>query len=231
MFSYAPQNDTADWRISVLVDTPGSWIEPWAERLVALLAPHHDVRLCRRQEDLVQGDFCFLLGCLNLLPQKALQMNGHNLVVHESDLPNGRGWSPVAWQVLQGKNEIPVCLFEAVDEVDAGPVYLRDFISLNGCELLPDIRLKQGVKTVELCLDFLQKWPLEPVPQVGEPSSYPKRSREDDRLDPHKSIAEQFDKLRIVDNEKYPAWFELRGREYILKIFRRDERTNSKKDK
>jgi methionyl-tRNA formyltransferase len=145
--------------------------------------------------------------------------NTHNLVIHESELPKGRGFSPVAWQVLSGKNIIPVCLFDAVAELDSGPIYLRDNIELNGTELMPEIRKKQGNKTVELCLRFLLMWPdIEVYEQQGEPDSYRKRNRRDDQLNVEKSIAQQFDHLRIVDNERYPAWFELRGRKYIIKI-------------
>jgi hypothetical protein len=31
-------------------------------------------------------------------------------------------------------------------------------------------------------------------------------------------LSAQFDLLRTVDNDKYPAWFELRGARYVLKI-------------
>jgi methionyl-tRNA formyltransferase len=37
-------------------------------------------------------------------------------------------------------------------------------------------------------------------------------------LDPQKSLAEQFNILRVVDNDRYPAFFEWNGRRYNLKI-------------
>ena len=145
------------------------------------------------------------------------------MVIHESDLPLGRGWSPLSWQVLEGKNQIPVVLFEAREELDAGQIYLKDIIHLNGSELLSEIKHKQGVKTIEMVCKFLEEWPdLEPVEQVGTPTFYSRRTIEDDRIDVQKTLAENFDHLRIVDNEKYPAWFEHRGRKYILKIYAAD---------
>ena len=60
--------------------------------------------------------------------------------------------------------------------------------------------------------------PSLPVPQHGEPTFYPKRTRKDDELDPAMTLASQFDHLRIVDNERYPAWFTYRGQRYLLKI-------------
>ena len=70
--------------------------------------------------------------------------NQRNLVVHASDLPRGRGFSPLSWLVIDGVNEIPVCLIEAVDEVDAGPVVYREAINFEGHELLDEMRVVLG---------------------------------------------------------------------------------------
>ena len=67
---------------------------------------------------------------------------------------------------------------------------------------------------------FLERWPdLVPIEQTGNSTSYPKRNIEDDKIDIHKTIAENFDHFRIVDNEEYPAWFEFRGEKYVVKIY------------
>lgn len=207
------------YHITILVDDPEAWIIPWAEALVEKLRSYHTVSLVHSTEDIQPGDFCFLLGCQRKLSSQSLLKNRYNIVVHESDLPEGRGFSPVAWQILEGRNQIPVCLMLAVEEVDAGPVFLRDTIDLDGTELLPEIRQKQGLKTMELCLRFFEAWPdIEAFQQKGAPSFYRRRNRNDDRIDPYKSIAEQFDHLRIVDNDRYSAWFEIRGQRYSLKV-------------
>lgn len=215
-----PPEDRTGYGITILVDTPDSWILPWAESLRKILSPFHDVSLCLVKEEIPEGDMAFLLGCTKLLPPRFLGRNRMNLVVHESDLPRGRGWSPVAWQVIEGADRIPVVLFEAVENLDSGPIYLRSGIELDGTELLPEIREIQGKKTVELVLTFLEKWPdLEPVEQVGKPTFFPRRTVNQDRVDINRTIAENFDHLRIVDNERYPAWFEYRGREYEIRIY------------
>lgn len=206
-------------RITLYVDDPEAWIVPWAETLRRELADAYDVVLRHDPAELDQGDACFLLGCTRLLPPELLALHRLNLVVHESALPAGRGFSPVGWQVLEGRGAIPVTLFAATAEPDAGPVYLRDEIALRGDELLPELRALQGRKTVEMVKRFLALWPdLSPSPQQGEASVYRRRTRRDDELDPFRSLAEQFDHLRIVDNGRYPAWFRFRGRSYLLKI-------------
>ncbi|MDR2645775.1 MAG: hypothetical protein LBC04_01160 [Holosporaceae bacterium] len=87
-----------------------------------------------------------------MIGREYLALHKHNIVVHESLLPYGKGWSPVTWQILEGKGIIPFVLFEAVEEMDAGVVYIRDEIHLDGTELVEEIREKQGNKTIEMCM-------------------------------------------------------------------------------
>jgi len=215
--------DVHDWwqrprRVAVLVDNP-SWILPYAERLVSLLEANGDrARLCRSHDEL-EGDVAFYLGCIRITPRAVRERMRRNLVVHASDLPKGRGFSPWTWQILEGKNEIPICLLEAVDEVDAGPVIYRDRIRFAGHELIDELRAAIGQATIDLCQRFMMEAvPLEGTPQRGEATIYRRRRPDDSRLDPNLSLAQQFDLLRTVDNNRYPAFFELRGHRYIVKI-------------
>ena len=75
-------------------------------------------------------------------------------------------------------------LFGAVEQVDAGRIYLKDYIELNGDELLEEIKQKQAEKTEELILRLLDLWPdIVSSEQIGESSYYEKRTERDDQLD------------------------------------------------
>ncbi|MFZ5589814.1 MAG: methionyl-tRNA formyltransferase [Pseudomonadota bacterium] len=146
----------------------------------------------------------------------------HNLVVHASDLPKGKGWSPASWQILAGAGRIPVTLFEAVDAVDAGPIYLQEWLDLDGTELLDEWRGMLAKATINLVRSFVAQYPdvlKFAREQLGEPSFYPRRRDKDSELTPTKTLAEQFNHLRIVDNERYPAFFRYKGREYVIKVY------------
>jgi methionyl-tRNA formyltransferase len=146
-------------------------------------------------------------------------LNKHNLVVHESDLPRGKGWSPVSWQVLEGKNKMAISLFEATKSVDDGPIYHQIMLELEGHELWPEIKHKQGMITQQLIIKFVQDYPNNTAkPQAGDSTYYQRRTPKDSELDIYKSIADQFNLLRICDNERYPAFFMKDGQKYILKI-------------
>jgi methionyl-tRNA formyltransferase len=211
------------WRkpriISIVVDNE-SWILPYAQRLVEWCGAQGDTAaLARRHADIGEGGVAFYLGCVHITPPEILARNHRNLVVHESALPEGRGFAPMSWQILAGRNDIPICLLEATEEVDGGPVYYRDCIHLSGSELCNEWRVLQGEKTVELCQRFLlEKTPPQGTTQAGGGSVYKRRRPEDSRLDPAQTLAAQFDLLRIADNEEYPVFFELRGQRYILRI-------------
>lgn len=169
--------------------------------------------------DVTGIDVLFILGYTKILPEKFLASNGLNLVIHESALPLGRGFSPVQWQILEGSNEIPVCLIEAVSPVDSGEIYGTTSIKLDGHELMPEIRLAQANATKELIISFLSKFPeCSKTVQTGNATHYRRRSREDDRLEPDKTIKAQFNQLRIADNELYPVYFEIDGVRYLLRI-------------
>lgn len=207
--------------ITILSDE-SSWINEYIPELKTRLENYSkEVKSCHSVEHIKQGDILFILSFSKIIPKSKLDLNRNNIVVHESSLPKGKGWSPLTWQILEGLSEIPITLFEASEKVDSGKIYLTDIMNFNGHELVQDLRRKQAEYTLKLCHDFVKNYPRiieKGIEQLGEESFYKKRLPKDSKLDVNKTILEQFNLLRVVDNEKYPAYFELNGKEYILKI-------------
>ncbi len=209
-------------KINILT-AKSSWMNSFDEKLAKELKERgHTVRCVSLKTELKKADISFFLSCFEIIGREYLKKSDHNIVVHASDLPHGKGWSPTSWQILEGKNKIPLTLFEAVDAVDAGCIYLKDCIELNGSELIGEWQRLLGDKIVEMCLNFMDGYPeniKDGYEQSGEESFYPRRRPKDSELDINKTIAEQFNLLRIVDNEKYPAFFIKNGKKYLLKIY------------
>ena len=129
----------------------------------------------------------------------------------------------MTWQILEGANIIPITLFEATATLDSGPIYLQKQIELCGQELVEEWRTLQARATLELCLTWLDRYSdiVEmKLPQTGEATHYRRRQPSDSELDPERSLAEQFDLLRIVDNKNYPAFFNLRGQSFLINVSR-----------
>lgn len=208
-------------RINVLSDS-SSWLNQHFSGLVAdLRSRGHAACWSHDPAAIVEGDVCFVVGCSQILEPEVRRKNKFNLVVHESALPEGRGWSPMTWQVLEDRRRVVVTLFEADDRVDAGRIHLQTVIELTGRELVDDWRRHQARATIELCQSWIDGYPdvvRGAREQTGTPSFYRRRRPGDGQLDPLRSIASQFDLLRTVDNHRYPAFFEYRGGSYKLLI-------------
>ncbi len=207
-------------KIQILIDNRSSWIIPYGLKLVReieQLKPESEITITHEHKEITKGDLLIMLSCEKIF--KKLELNKFNLVVHESDLPKGKGWSPLTWQILEGKNTIPITLFEAAESVDSGKIYFKDKIEFDGTELVDELRAKQGEKTVELILNFVKKFPsIEGQEQSGESTFYEKRTSKNSELNIDKTIREQFNLLRVCDNEKYPAFFILDGKKYKISI-------------
>jgi methionyl-tRNA formyltransferase len=207
--------------INILIDNKNSWITSYARRLVHELKKDHKVNLVHNQKNLIPGDLAFFLSCEEIVASENMKKNRHNLVIHESPLPCGKGMSPLTWQILEGKNVIPIVLFEASQEVDNGRIYLQEAMHFEGHELIDELRDKQARETIRMIKKIISlNTKLVGEKQSGKESFYPRRRPQDSELDINKTIVEQFNLLRVVDNERYPAFFRHRGHKYVIKIYK-----------
>ena len=207
----------------VILSDANSWLNSTVDDLVTDWSEQdHQVAWHHELTDVQDGDFLFCLSFGQLVPASMRSKFRHTLVVHESDLPQGKGWSPMTWQILEGRNQIPVTLFGAAGDVDSGPIYAQRWLEFEGHELIDELRDGQAKATVDLCRWFVDEYPnsaTEAKAQKDEESFYPRRRPRDSELDPNKLLAEQFNLLRVVDNERYPAFFHWNDRKYHLRIF------------
>lgn len=212
-------------KITILVDDKRSWFVPYAHILEYILKSFgKDTKVMYTQDDVPKGDICFLLSCTKVVTKSFMEKNTHNIVVHASDLPRGKGFSPLSWQIMNGENEIVLTMFEINEKVDAGPYYMKRYLCFDGTELLDELRRKMASEIISMCIKYATEGDtLKPIEQNGEETFYRKLTPEDNKLDINDTLAKQFDKLRVTDNERYPAWFAFRGKEYILKIYAKEK--------
>jgi len=223
-FLTLPDAATGGLSICILSDRT-SWLNDFLPDLIhGWMHEGHRVLWAHEIGELRPAELCFYLSCGQLVKADVRAQYAANLVVHESALPQGRGWSPLSWQILEGRNEITVTLFEAQDRIDSGTIYLQDFMTFDGHELVDELRVAQAEATFRLCRRFVNAYPgilKEGRPQSGEGSLYPRRRPADSRIDPSESLADHFPQLRIADNLRYPAFFDFHGQTYELAIRKR----------
>ena len=194
------------------------WFVPYAKKLQTKI---DNAYLFFRHEDIDDSfEVIFILSYHKIIQKEYLKKHKHNIVIHESALPKGKGWAPMFWQILEDENNVPFTMFEASSGVDDGNIYMQETLTLSGYELNEELREKQANFTSKMCLEFLNNYDRYKVPkkQIGEESFYAKRTSKDSQLDVTKSIEEQFNLLRIVNNEEYPAFFEIDDHKYKLTI-------------
>ena len=204
-------------KIAILT-SPEQWFVPYAKKLNNKLV---NSKLFFEYEKIEEYfDVVFILSYHKIISKKELIKNKHNIVIHASALPKGKGWAPMFWQILENKNQIPFSMFEASQGVDDGNIYIQKTLELTGYELNQELRDKQANFTIDMCLYFLNNYNKYKVPkqQLGKESIYKRRNAKDSELDVNKSIKEQFNLLRIVDNDEYPAFFGIDGHKYKLTI-------------
>lgn len=197
-------------------------LQSWTQRQEAA---GHQARLIASVAEAVGGDLLFLISCSEIVNAEARSRYGHALVIHASDLPLGRGWSPHIWEILNGADHLTVTLLEAADKVDSGPIWHKVSVPLQGHELADEINARLFAAELEL-MDFAVAAAdtIQPLPQAAniEPTYHPRRTPEMSEIDPTRPLAEQFELLRVADPERYPAFFWWRGHRYVLKLKKAD---------
>lgn len=205
-----------------IIDSLRKWVEGMSEN-------GHTTSIFFDKSELRGGDILFLVSCSQIINEDERKKFEKVLVLHASDLPKGRGWSPWVWTILAGESEITLSLLEATDSIDSGLIWLKTSFRLSGHELFEEINAKLFKAELYLMTQAVERYgEILPIPQVGQPGEYlRKRTPEDSRIDPRKSIEEQFNLLRVVDPQRYPAFFEYRGVKYFIKIEKiKNEKSN-----
>ena len=212
--------------LGVTVLTQPDW-HPFEDRLTAWIdtqAASHRISRCTSVDDLPGGDVLFILSFHERVPRDARDKYGCSYVPHASALPAGRGWSPMEWQICEGAREITISLIHIEDEIDTGDICAQRTFSVPEHELRNEIEDRLFEAELELMdLALVPGHPLQPRPQVGNPSYYRRRTPADSALDPNASLASQFDLLRVADYHRFPAYMDLRGHRYVITIEKREE--------
>lgn len=208
-------------KITLLCSDPNHPVNKYLLSWIAANESKHEISLVRSKKALTGGEILFLISCSEIIG--AIERAAYNatLVLHASDLPKGRGWSPHIWQIIGGAEQVTLSLLEAEDAVDSGRIWHQIKFPVPKHALWNEIN--DQLFSAELVLmDFAveQFESVTPLPQRSdiEPTYFPNRKPVDSRIDPHTTIASQFDQIRVCDPERFPAYFELHGFSYKLTL-------------
>lgn len=123
------------------------------------------------------------------------------IVFHMTDLPYGRGGSPLQNLIVRGLTATKLSALRVEVGLDTGPVYFKMDLSLSGTaeEIFVRVNKLVGKMIVEIIQNNLQ-----PVPQEGDPVVFKRRKPEQSDMSGLEKLEEIFDYIRMLDADGYP---------------------------
>ena len=213
-------------RITILCSDEFHPVYPYLKYWKKRHEDKHDISLAKHKAELGGGDILFLVSCSELIDAAERQAFKSCLVLHASDLPRGRGWSPHVWDIVNGAEQITVTLLEAADKIDSGRIWKKITIPIPKHALWNEVNeslFSAEISLISFGVESFGK--IEPQVQSSkiEPTYFRRRFPVDSEISPFLSISEQFNKIRVCDPERYPAYFVLHGCRYKLILEKMNE--------
>jgi methionyl-tRNA formyltransferase len=131
---------------------------------------------------------------------------------HMTDVPYGRGGSPLQNLIIRGHQRTKLSALRMTPDFDAGPVYLKRDLGLEGSA--EEIYLRANYLAAEMIETIILEQ-LQPVNQTGEVIIFKRRKPEESKIPEALSLSALFDFIRMLDAEGYPkAFIDVKGFRY-----------------
>jgi methionyl-tRNA formyltransferase len=124
------------------------------------------------------------------------------VTIHETDLPYGRGGSPIQNLIERGHKQTKISAIRIDEGLDTGPVYLKRDLSLEGSaqeifERASEIVFSDMIPTI------LKEEP-QPTPQEGEATVFKRRTPNQGDISLAKDSQQLYNLIRMLDAQDYP---------------------------
>jgi methionyl-tRNA formyltransferase len=106
--------------------------------------------------------------------------------------------------IVRGHKETKISALKCVSDVDAGPIFLKRPLSLEGSA---EVILRRASSIIEEMIAYIIVERPEPTPQVGEITKFSRRGPKDGDIEKCQSIEEVYDYIRMLDAVGYPSAF------------------------
>lgn len=126
------------------------------------------------------------------------------IVFHMTDLPFGRGGSPLQNLIVRGKKQTIISALKVDKGIDTGDIYAKKEMSLNGSAS------EIFVRTIPLIQDMIEDIidnPLVPYPQEGDVVVFRRRTPAESDISSITKLDKIYDHIRMLDAENYPKAF------------------------
>ena len=114
----------------------------------------------------------FILHWSFLIP-KEIYKNIKCILFHMTDLPFGRGGSPLQNLIKLGFKQTKVSALRVTNKIDAGPIYLKRELDLSGSA--KEIFSRTSLVIYKMIVEIIEK-NIKPTPQKGNPFYFKRRT-------------------------------------------------------
>lgn len=135
---------------------------------------------------------------------KEIYENFECIVFHMTDLPFGRGGSPLQNLIVRGYKNTKISALQVDKEIDAGPIYLKSDLSLEGSAKA--IFKRCNIIIQKMICQIINEHPV-PKAQVGEVVHFKRRKPEQGNIQDLDTIQEIYNHIRMLDADGYPSAF------------------------
>lgn len=130
--------------------------------------------------------------------------NFRAVIFHMTDLPYGRGGSPLQNLIVRGHTQTKLSALQCEAGLDTGPIYLKRDLSLAGTA--EDIFERAARLMLPMIREMVEQ-DLQPIPQQGEPVVFKRRTPDQSAIDGAATLDAVYDHIRMLDAEGYPHAF------------------------
>lgn len=157
---------------------------------------------------LLNPEYIFFPHWSNIVPNEIINFTDC-ICFHESDLPFGRGGSPIQNLIALGYKETSLSALKMTKEIDSGPIYLKKKLSLEG--LGEEIYIRSSRLIAEMIKKIISE-NLKPEKQYGKPTFFYRRKPGESMINKEVDNLENlFNFIRMLDAETYPKAFLIHG--------------------
>ena len=151
----------------------------------------------------INPKYIFFLHWSWRVPEKIIK-NYKCICFHMTNVPYGRGGTPLQNLIIRGHKKTKLTALKMVKEFDAGPVYLKEPMSLAG--RAQDIYYRASQLAAKMIYKIIKEKPI-PKPQKGKSVIFKRRRPKDSEILRCKNITSLYDFIRMLDAEGYPRAF------------------------
>lgn len=126
------------------------------------------------------------------------------VVFHMTDLPFGRGGSPLQNLIVRGYQNTVISALQVRKGIDTGPVYMKRPLSLSGSA--EQIFMQAGHEMLMMIDEIVATNP-EPIEQQGKITHFARRTPKESNLQTVRDLRSLYDQIRMVDAPGYPKAF------------------------